>query len=83
MNQQAAIFLHNNWIYQGYCPINRMLKADLCWESGRRENNDDITGIESQGVDMETKTEHLVAENLSKSSRLMRDIQGTLCTGNN
>ncbi len=30
MNQQTAIYLYNNWIYQDYGLINQMLKADLC-----------------------------------------------------
>jgi len=33
--------LQNGAIYQGYYLINQMLKADLCRESDRRENNDD------------------------------------------
>jgi hypothetical protein len=32
--------LQNGAIYQGYYLINQMLKADLCRESDRRENND-------------------------------------------
>jgi hypothetical protein len=33
--------LQNGAIYQGYCRINQMLKADLCRESDRSEINDD------------------------------------------
>jgi integrase len=33
--------LQNGAIYQGYCLINQMLKADLRRESDRRENDDD------------------------------------------
>jgi hypothetical protein len=35
--------LQNGAIYQGYCLINQMLKADLRRESDRRENSNDYS----------------------------------------